>query len=292
VVLLIVAAALLGLALMIKEPIGQALSFLDHGAEHASEHMEYANFFPHSLLIAFFNTFTGLAFLAIVIGIFRFWKAMKRADPDSGPPKKGLVASLVTSIKSILTHDKFSKCKTGKPRLMSHLGVFYGFLALFIVTIWAVAVLYVINPLIEKDLVYPFAMTNPWKILANVGALALIGGCIWMIISRLTDRDKAGTSSMFDWAFVWTLLLVGVTGLATELLRLAELETVGYTVYFIHLVFVFALLVYLPYSKFAHLAYRTTALVYAEHTGRNRELPVSTPPEPKGEGAEKKDGGA
>ena len=67
------------------------------------------------------------------------------------------------------------------------------------------------------------------------------------------------------------LLAVVVTGFMSEALHYARLEPHRQIAYFLHLVVVFALLMYLPYSKFAHLIYRTTAMVYAECSGRNAE---------------------
>jgi quinone-modifying oxidoreductase subunit QmoC len=113
------------------------------------------------------------------------------------------------------------------------------------------------------------------KILANVGGVLLVFGCAKAIIDRLRDPNDAQASTAFDWMFVWLLLGVGVTGFVIEIMRFAidpEMQStavsLAYALYFIHLVLVFQLLVYLPYSKFAHLLYRTTAMVYAEHTGR------------------------
>jgi quinone-modifying oxidoreductase subunit QmoC len=53
-----------------------------------------------------------------------------------------------------------------------------------------------------------------------------------------------------------------LTGFFTQWLRLAGFK-VAYLVYFVHLLFIYFLLVYIPYSKFAHVVYRTVAMLHA-----------------------------
>ena len=62
--------------------------------------------------------------------------------------------------------------------------------------------------------------------------------------------------------------MIVVTGILSEVLRLADVRMLAYPVYFIHLVTVFFLFAYAPYSKMAHMVYRTTALVFAKYSGR------------------------
>jgi quinone-modifying oxidoreductase subunit QmoC len=275
--LLLVAAVLLGLALALRGPLEsiEPLAAVLHKFDHPGF---YAALFPHWLLIGFFSFFIGLAFVGAAIGLLRFWRAMRAADEASGgyAPAVGIATSIIRTLTPIVSHNKFAKCQGRGSRRLAHLGVFYGFTALFLVSVWAVIVLYVLNPLVGSDFAYPFGLLNPWKILANAGCVILIGGCVLAIRDRITNKAEAGASTLFDWIFVWLLLSVGVTGLLTEVLRfiaepaaLTGLKYTAYTIYFVHLVLVFQLLVYLPYSKFAHLLYRTMALVYAEHTGRN-----------------------
>jgi quinone-modifying oxidoreductase subunit QmoC len=274
--MLLIPAVLLMLALVVKTPLwGSANGMLQY-LQHEGF---YADLFPHWLLIGFFTFFWGLSMLGGLAGLVRFWKAMKAADKAAGgyKPTLGIIASILRVLRPIVTHDKFAKCATHVSRRWAHLAAFYGFAALFLVSVWAVVVLYMINPLIKDHFAYPFGLLNPWKILANVGCLILIGGCVLAIRDRIGNKKEAGASTPFDWIFVWLLLGVGTTGLLTEVFRfVAEpagskgLQYTAYTIYFVHLVVVFQLLVYLPYSKFAHVLYRTAALIYAEHTGRNR----------------------
>ena len=54
----------------------------------------------------------------------------------------------------------------------------------------------------------------------------------------------------------------------TEMTRLGGMAGTSYFLYFVHLMFVWSLFAYVPFSKLAHLVYRTTAMAYAEYAGR------------------------
>jgi quinone-modifying oxidoreductase subunit QmoC len=272
--LLALPIVLLGLAIMARDPLASALGFSTAAGEKIV--YSYSSLFPHWMLNSFFLIFTGLVLLASVIGVRRFWRALTAGGEISGraAPAKGLFASITAALKSVFAHKDFPQCTAAASRFWSHLGVFYGFLALTVVTLWVITS--GINPLIRKDFIYPFGFWNPWKLLANLGGVAVLAGCILMIRDRFKESEHRGANTFSHWALLATLLLVVVTGFATEILHYMRLEPHRHAVYFVHLVFVFALLMYMPYSKLAHLIYRTTAMVYAERTGRKGTGPPAT----------------
>ncbi len=269
--LLAIPVILLGLAWRLSGPLGTALGIPAFTGERIV--YSYSNALPHWLLIGFFSVFAVLVLSSMTLSIRRFWRSM-RADivrHGGGVQVKGIRASFVATLKTVFTHDNFAICTTARIKYLSHPCFFFGFLAMSIVALWVVTA--GINPLVRDSFIYPFAFWSPWKILANLGGLALVAGCILTIRERLfgTAYNTAGNS--YDWSFLVTLILVALTGFLTETLHYFRMEPHRHVVYFVHLVFVFALLVYMPYSKFAHVVYRTTALVLAESFGRKRGAP-------------------
>lgn len=160
----------------------------------------------------------------------------------------------------ILRHDKFNECSENRERSTTHMMVFFGFVGLFIVTSIFFVVLYVFQ------IHGPYSQLNPVKWLGNVAGISLVIGSLLMIKDRAAKTDQI--SSYKDWSLLGLALGLGLTGLLTEMTRLGGLAGLSYLIYFIHLMLVFCLFVYLPYSKLAHLVYRTVALTYAEYSGR------------------------
>ena len=272
--LLGVPALVLTLALCLKEPMAKMLGISASMGERIV--YPYSTAFPHWLLNSVFGVLALLIVIVVTVGVVRFWHDMKATNTRRGDttPAKGLWSSILAVLKGIVTHERFGECEKTRLRFWSHTCVFYGFLALCLVTFWVITAR--INPLINRDFVYPFAFFDPWKMLANAGGIAILAGCALMIFDRVRDSERTGTGGLGDWTLITLLLVVVVSGFAAEVLHYLRLEPHRHIAYFMHLVFVFALLMSLPYSKLAHIFYRTTALVYAEHTGRNGGLPSGT----------------
>lgn len=174
--------------------------------------------------------------------------------------QKDYVLALIKVIPTILKHSKFSECGENKERSSGHLMVLYSFIGLFIVTNIFFVTLY------GLQIHGPYSQMNPVKWLANISGVALVAGGYLLMKSRMDKKDQ--TSSYKDWYLIWLVLGLGLSGMLTEITRLAGWAVGSYIIYFIHLVFVFNLFAFLPFSKLAHLVYRTLAMAYVEYSGR------------------------
>ena len=179
----------------------------------------------------------------------------------------GFIKALVRVIPTILTHNKFSECTENKDRQIAHLLTMFAFIGLFIVTSVIFLVLYGSYLLPDGPIHGPWSQLNPIKWLANISGIALIVGTVLLIKSRVAKKDQ--NSDYWDWYLIYLAFGLGVTGMATELARLAGWAFISFAIYYFHLMLVFCLLAYLPFSKMAHIVYRTVAMAYNEYAGRN-----------------------
>ena len=179
----------------------------------------------------------------------------------------GFIKALVRVIPTILTHSKFSECTENNDRRIAHLLTLFAFIGLFIVTSVVFIFIYGSYLLPSGPIHGPWSQLNPIKWLANISGVALIVGTVLLIKSRASKKDQK--SDYWDWYLVYLAFGLGVTGLGTELTRLAGWAFICYLIYYIHLMLVFSMIAYLPFSKMAHIVYRTVAMAYNEYAGRN-----------------------
>ncbi|MGC8595737.1 MAG: quinone-interacting membrane-bound oxidoreductase complex subunit QmoC [Candidatus Kryptoniota bacterium] len=210
--------------------------------------------FPEQILEFLFITGNVLIFSFAGFSLFRYWQAL--GSENTEPPLRSFFSAFVLTIRDLVTHRNFRVCSSTSSRYWGHLLVFYGFIGAM-----ATAGLALISETILKMQI-PLPLLSPVKILGDIsGALMLIGSTI-IIIKRVRTKGELGSSTYDDWLLIFLILFVALTGLLTETMRIIAAPLVAYITYFLHLVLVFCLLWYAPYSKLGHIFYRTLALTW------------------------------
>jgi quinone-modifying oxidoreductase subunit QmoC len=240
-----------------------AIGHLDLTAISLNENgvIAFPEFIPDIYVDMIMVPTAGFAALVFLLAITKYWSAM--AASAGGAGGGDIVNSITGTLIDIFTHKKFSACGVAKDRKVSHLLVFYSFIGLAITT--SLGVFYVYG--LKWEMPYP--QTNILKLIGNASAIGLLVGMTYMITNRMKNQAKAGLGSYFDWLLIVIIFGTCVTGILAEVIRLAKLPVPAYITYFAHLVFIFVLFAYAPFSKMAHMVYRTTAMVFARHIQRD-----------------------
>jgi quinone-modifying oxidoreductase, subunit QmoC len=209
------------------------------------------------------------AIYAAYRGVSNMWRSMSAELPEQSeyrPSVKQFVTDFLwPSVKETLAHKRFNECGANKSRTYGHMPLMFSFIALLMVTGYS---------FVRKDIVGyfnpamhgPIPMTDPFKILANIAAIALIVGIviIWVNRSRMEEAGKS-SATYYDWFLIGMIAAVGVSGLGAQMLRLIDIPVLAYLFYYLHLVSVLMLFFYMPYTKFAHMVYRTFAMAFEKY---------------------------
>lgn len=212
--------------------------------------------FPHNTLVVMFGSVFLLAVFALGIGVIRFWR-----DITPGQASAPAVAEAMHDVLRLKyldgghglgcndEDDRF----THRRRVFHHF-TFYGFMLCFAST--SVATIY--HYFFDWQAPYPY--TSLPVILGTVGGVGLlIGplGLFWLHLRRAPLHGDPDQRSM-DLGFIALLFWVSLTGLALLIWRDTSAMALLLAV---HLGFVMAFFLTLPYSKFAHGIYRSAALL-------------------------------
>jgi citrate/tricarballylate utilization protein len=222
--------------------------------------------FPHNLMVTIFGTSFLFAVAALGMGVKKFWK-VTHAGVHQEPAKpagirtSGAAAEAVHDVLTMKYLDgghgdgcNESDSRYTQSRRRFHHLTFYGFLLCFAATSVATLYHYVLG------LQAPYAYTSLPVVLGTLGGIGLLIGPAGLFLlnsKRHPDHGDQNQKAM-DRGFIGLLFFISLTGLLLLVLR--ETSLMGMLLA-IHLGFVLAFFLTMPYSKFAHGIYRSAALL-------------------------------
>ena len=249
----IIAVAIVGVL------IGLAL-WIFHAANPNMEHAHLNSVWPAPAI-----EIADLVMAAIltILLLSNTWRCVKFTMGDllRKIPLKIYVRQAWRLILHFATQLRFAQCED-KTQWVIHLLIMTGYSTVFLlVAVFLAGGLEVIGlawePIrFQRDVIYP--IWHPMRFLGYYATFAIFYGTTYAIIGRLR-KSKAPykNSHGTDWMFLILLELTTLTGIIIHFTRLFDLALTTYIIYVIHLMIAVPMLVLeVPFSKWAHLAFR------------------------------------
>ncbi|HQT76420.1 MAG TPA: tricarballylate utilization 4Fe-4S protein TcuB [Rhodopila sp.] len=198
----------------------------------------------------------GFSLVALAMGARNFWR-------DAGPREKVGPKAIAIALWDVLTLKNLGGGGNGcndnseafsMRRRWLHHGMFYGFLLCFASTTTG----FIYHSFLGWPAPYPFISVP--VLLGTIGGVLLLIGTIGLFAMKLIDDPMPSVRKLLgaDIALLMLLTLVAATGLILLAVRATGAMGLAMAV---HLGFILALFVALPYSKMVHGVYRSAALL-------------------------------
>ena len=165
-----------------------------------------------------------------------------------------------------------SKWETFTSKWLMHVFTIWGFIGLFAATI--------LDMLLKHDHNELVPVFYPIRLLGIISGIFFLIGISAFILKRILKTTKYYSNSTFeDYFILITLWIIGFTGIFMDIILYNYITFIpaqlAYIFFVIHLVAFFELMIYAPFTKFAHIWYRTFAL-WIYYGIEKRKLMVNT----------------
>lgn len=218
----------------------------------------------HDIGVVLFTVVGLSAFFGIAAMAVRFWR--QRRSEDVSLNFAELPGAIFSALSDALLHRRFRECDGESDPTASatqpwylrpwvvHAAVMGGFLAMLLATTL---------DFLLKPIGSPVPPWYPMRILGAVGGVVCLYGLAIVLFRRAQGRETPyARSGLADWFFPVLLAATVLTGLFCEVVAYLPSPTAaGHLVFFTHVVLAMDLVAMLPLTKFAHVLYRTLALV-------------------------------
>ncbi|MFH1480260.1 MAG: 4Fe-4S dicluster domain-containing protein [Pseudomonadota bacterium] len=164
-----------------------------------------------------------------------------------------------------ITQKRFGDC-SDRMQWIVHLLIMTGYSTVFmLVAVFLAGGIHVIGLswdkiAFQRDVIYPFF--HPMRLLGYYATFAILYGTTYALIGRIR-KSKAPYKNTHgtDWMFLILLQLTTLTGIFIHFTRLLDWPMTTYVLYVVHLMFAIPMLVLeVPFSKWAHLAFRPVVI--------------------------------